>query len=273
METKKLERIIILILALLNLFLLLVVLADWSQERSSKSETRRRLTLLLEAEGIRVGDGAELLQSCPAQCTVVRDLEMERRRVRGILGEHSAEDLGGSIWFYASSAGQMRIRGTGEMDLLLTGGGAYRGQSPEQTARALLAAGGIPLVEDSAWPQDPEAGLSLCCAWNGFPVYNAVLRVDYSRDKLDLLTGTVVFNRETALDAQAGMDSVSVLTRFLDLVRREELPCSVLLGISPGYYQSVAVSGEGVLTPVWRIHTDSGDYDINAVTGRPENLS
>ena len=270
METKRLERIIIITLVLLNLFLLLVVMADWGQYRSSRQSTEASLTALLGAEGVAVSPEARLLQEAPAQCTVVRDLELERRRIQGMLGKHSAEDLGGSIWFYASDTGQVRMRGTAEIDFLLTGKGAQRGRSPERLAKSLLARAGVELYGPIRPPT--EDALRFCCQWNGVPVYNAVLDFDFSGGRLYMVSGSIVFNLETESDPGAGMDSVSALVRFLQLVREGGFACSRIESLSPVYLQTVALSGESTLTPVWRIVTDQGDCFVNAVTGARESL-
>ena len=269
METKRLEQIIIIALAALNLFLLLVVLADWAQDRGSRQDTEASLTALLAEDGVTVSPEARLLQSCPAQCTVVRDREMEERSVLGILGRHSSEDLGGSIWYYSSDRGQLRLRGTGQLDLLFTGS-PQRGRSPDRVARALMNRAGMELYGPVGSAEDT---LNYCCVWNGVPVYNAVLGFDFSGDRLYMVSGQVVFHLETESDAAAGMDSVSALVRFLRLLREERFACSRVESLSPVYMQSVALSGESVLTPVWRIVTDGGDCFVNAVTGNMENLA
>ncbi len=270
METKRLERIIIITLALLNLFLLLVVLADRAQDRSFRQDTVDSLTALLEEAGVSVGPEAVLIQDCPAQCTVVRDRELEERRIQGLLGRHSSEDLGGSIWYYASDTGQLRMRGTGEMDLLLTGGGIQRGHSQDRAAKGLLSRAGIALY-GPVGTEDGET-LEYCCKWNEVPVYNAVLSFDFSNSRLYMVSGSIVFNLETENEPGAGMNSVSALVRFLELVRSGAVVCSRIETISAGYVQNVALSGESVLTPVWCIATDGGSCYINAVTGGPVSL-
>lgn len=268
METKKLERIIIIILALLNVFLLMVVLTDKQQERTSRRDTTEMLTALLRERGVALGPDVTLLQDCPAQCIVTRDLELEQRRIQALLGDHGSEDQGGSIWFYGSDNGQVRMRGTGEIDILLSEAGSLRGRSPDTVVESLFSRAEVALVEMG----ETEDTVTFCCTWNGFPVYNALLNVDYTRERITMISGIIVFNVETETDAEAGMDSVSALVRFLDLMRSGELRCSRLNSLTPGYSLSVTISGESTLTPVWRFVTDAQDYYINAVSGGLENI-
>lgn len=271
MDTRKLEHIIIIILALLNVFLLALVASDAVEGRNSRRETEALLTRLLEENGIAVGPDAELIQTAPAGRTIERDMEQEAQRMYGLLGEHVSEDLGGSIWFYRSDLGQIVMRGTGEMDYLTEGGIQTRAPSPEAAAKELFRRAGVELyAEDDA--EDTENGVTLCCGWGGFPVYNAVLDFRFAGGRLSIVSGTLVFSRETAVSESAAMDSAGALVRFVELARSEGLICSELRSLTPGYYMAVTVSGESVLTPVWRLTTDTGNVYINAVNGRLETV-
>lgn len=271
MDTRKLEHIIIIILALLNVFLLALVASDAAGERSSRRETEALLTEMLEKSGIVVGPGAELIQTAPAGRTIERDMEQEAQRMYGLLGEHVSEDLGGSIWFYRSDLGQIVMRGTGEMDYLTERDIRTRPGSPEEAAKELFRRAGVELYAEDALP-DAEDGVTLCCGWGGFPVYNARLSFRFSGGRLGIVSGTMVFSRETAVSESAAMDSAGALVRFVELARSEGLICSELRSLTPGYYMTVTVSGESTLTPVWRLTTDTGDVYVNAVNGKLETV-
>ena len=271
MELRKLEHIIIIILALLNVFLLALVVSDAAGDRNSRRETEALLTELLEKSGIAVGPEAELIQTAPAGRTIERDMEQEAQRMYGLLGEHISEDLGGSIWFYRSDLGQIIMRGTGEMDFLTEDEVRTRSRSPEAAAKELFRRAGVELYAEDAVP-DAENDVTLCCGWGGFPVYNAQLTFRFSGGRLGIVSGTLVFSRETAVSESPVMDSAGVLVRFVELVESEGLICSELKSLTPGYYMTVTVSGEGTLTPVCRLTTDTGDIYINAVNGRLETV-
>ena len=272
METKKLERIILLILILMNLFLLYIVRSDAAAQRRARNETVELLTAMLAENGIEAGQEAELYQSAPSQCTVVRNFEQEEQRIRRLIGKHSSEDLGGSIRYYRSEQGQASLRGTGEFDLLLESNQVERTRSPEIAAAGLFKKAGIELyTEDMHYAPGPDH-IDLCCCWKGYPVYNAVLGFDFSPERLDLVSGTLIFSEETSVGAAAPMDSATVLTRFVTLTKTEGIICSRLERLTPGYLMEVTMSGESTLTPVWHIQTDTVELYLNALTGQPETL-
>ncbi|MBR1496468.1 MAG: hypothetical protein IJ617_02445 [Oscillospiraceae bacterium] len=270
MENKRLERIVLLILLLLNLFLLVIVLGDGLARRQAENDTRQKLSALLAENGVETGPEAELIQSAPYQCGVNRDFAEEERRIEGILGRHDSEDLGGSIRFYRSDQGQISLRGTGECEMLLIGGWTSSSRSREKVAASLFRHGGIELYEDGWKAGEAPNTVDLCCCWNGYPVYNAVLHFDFTPGYLDLVSGTLVFSNLSSTDARTPMDSVTALTRFVTLMKQEGIICSRLERLTPGYLMSVTLSGESTLTPVWHIETDTFELYLNALTGERE---
>ena len=117
-----------------------------------------------------------------------------------------------------------------------------------------------------------DESVECCCLWSGLPVYNARLTFDFSGDNLFMVTGTMLFTKEAERSTAGVMDAVSVLMRFVEIVRSEGFICSRLDALTPGYLMSVAVSGESTLTPVWHIETDTGDLYVNALNGRTETV-
>jgi len=270
MDTRKIENIIIIILALLNLFLLGVVLSDRAQAKESRRETEQTVSRMLRDNGISVSSNAVLIQDTPAVYTVVRDLEREAEQMDSLLKAPSKEDLGGSILFYRSDRGQAVLRGTGETDILMTGNSVPIKGSREKTAEKFFADAQIETVP-APQPEDGES-IACYCTWNGIPVYNARLIVDFSGDSLYMAGGTLLFNKETASTTDGVMDAVSALMRFVEITRSEGFICSSLDSLTPGYLMSVTVSGESTLTPVWHIITDTGELYVNAISGKSETV-
>ena len=262
MDRRRLETIILIILALLNVFLLSVVFSDSAEARRNAAETVASARLLLEENGITVADGAIRLQSAPAPCTLVRDMQKEGERLRRIIGDFSQEDEGGNIFFYRGEKGQALLRGSGEIDVVLTNSTIPLRGGQARTAQKTLRRMGVaalPVRED---------GEDFYCTLEGVPVYNAVLHIDYTGSSLLAISGTWLFDPSGKNTEGAGMDSVSVLLRFVEIVRSEGYICSRLDSVQPGYLMTVTRSGEAELAPVWRIETDAGPLMIDAETGR-----
>lgn len=274
MDTKKLQNIVIIILALLNIFLLFAVLSDTVQKHRAEKETEESLVRLLADNSIVVDSTDKLVQSALPVCTVVRSLEQEQEKLRALIGKASPEDLGGSILFYRSAGGQAVLRGTGEMELLMGEKSVQEKRSAARACADYFKKAGIAVDVDSARIEESGMGptVTMLCMWNGYPVYNAGMVFDFSEDTLYMVTGIRVFDVETSSVSEGVMDSVSALMRFVEIVKNEGFICSRLTGVSAGYLMNVTVSGESTLTPVWHIGTDTGDLYINAVNGRAESI-
>ena len=128
---------------------------------------------------------------------------------------------------------------------------------------------GIPTVVGTG--ETPAAGtVVLHPTLDGIPVYNAELRFRFVDGSLSLLSGTRIFDTAEKQESEGLLDSVSVLIRFLTIVREEGYICSRIESLAPGYIQTVTRSGVAELTPVWRIETDAGALVIDAESGKVE---
>ncbi len=271
MNSRQLERIFLVILLLLNLFLLAVALSDTAEARRSAADTTEALTKLLEENGIAVSRGAVRLEEAPVRRVLTRDMQEESGRVRRLLGKCSSEDLGGNIVFYHGEKGQAVLRGSGEFDVLFLGTSDRSRSDPEKRALRLMRRIGMEAqVPDAKEKLSADGETVLLCAMGGVPVYNAQLRFTFSGQRLHMLSGTRLFEHVKE-ESATGMDTASALMRFLEIIRTEGYICSRLDALYPGYLLSLTMSGEGVLTPVWRIQTDTGELLINAESGRIEN--
>ena len=65
----------------------------------------------------------------------------------------------------------------------------------------------------------------------------------------------------------------TALKRVLGLTREKGHICSELRGLELCYAFSASASGEGSLTPTWLIVTDTGEFYINAITGKEEVIA
>ena len=266
MDSRKLERIVILILLLLNVFLLAVALSDNIQTRRSNAATAASLTALLEENGFSVADGAIRIRTAPPKCTLTRDLQTEQQLVSRLIGTCTAHDQGGNIISYSGTRGQSQLRGSGETDVIIESRAVSMRGGTERAALRLLRRCGI-RAESAESRNDVEFRIMR----DGIPVYNAVLRFDFTGGSYYVMSGTRIFDTAAKEEGTGLLDSVSVLIRFVELVRDEGYICSRIDAVAPGYLMTVTRSGEQVLTPVWRVETDTGAIVIDAESGKTVN--
>ena len=70
--------------------------------------------------------------------------------------------------------------------------------------------------------------------------------------------------------------TISVATALIDFVNGVNAlgdVCNRIDAIQPGYVTAASLSGPTALTPVWRMTTDTGAYQLDTVTGAVTRVS
>jgi len=274
MDNRTLERITIIILLLLDVVLLGTVLSDRAENGRSERETAEQVTALLADSGITAEPDAVSIRPAPPRLKLLRSMEREEELVSSLLGSATQEDLGGNIYFYRSETGQLVFRGSGEVAALFSSGAVPIRGNPEKTVRRYMRRLGADCTVTASGEDESGAPfVEVRFLQDGFPVFNGTLHFDFSDTGLYMISGTRLFDTRVQEPQTELMNSASALMRFAEIAEREGIICSRLTECTPGYLQSVVVSGESTLTPVWQIVTDTGSFLINAETGKLENAS
>lgn len=274
MNRSKLKNIIILILLALNIFLLAAVITDKNQSGYVRQQAWQSAVSALNGVGVSVSDDVDGAIDAPRVYTLRRNTATERAMLERLLGRVSVEDLGGNIWYYSSAKGRASLRGSGETDMLLSSGVWNTGRDAARSVFRLMNKLGLPCDEESLIQDSQDEGkYTVNCAWKGGRVYNAPMTFYLSEDSVIMVTGTRVFDDVEQDSGDGVMDELSAMMRFYEIIIEEDWSCTGLKDLDVGYVQSVTVSDESTLTPVWRFSTDTGQLYINAVTGRIETLN
>ena len=265
MEWSKLKNIILIILAVTNLFLLAFVISRRAERARLEQETRGEAILFLrerqvEVEERLVPQSVELLPQ-----TVQRDLEREGELAASLLnGPVQAEARGAEVSRYFNDSGSVQFHSDGAFSVQLAPGTCPAGEDRAETCRALLAL----LDFQGELVEEGEETLTFRQTWEGSPVFNHQVTVELSDGCVTAMTGgrRLVGEPEEA----PGRGTVSVATAlvsFLNGLNDLGDVCSRIDGIDQGYLAAASLSGPMSLTPVWRITTDTGAYQLNTVTG------
>lgn len=271
MDGAKVKNIIILVLLLVNLFLLAMVIHDQLETAELRQQAREDVAAAYERSGITL-TGEVPWNDEVNTCSLYRDKSREHDMVRAILGKCSVQDLGGNILFYKSAKGEARFRGTGEFQLMPADGKAFVGESFLESAEAILNDMGFSADTDNAViDQDGQTtNVTLACRFRGKNAYNCTVSFMFSTNSLLLIDGCRPMERG-AEDETAALDAATVLMRFLAEVREKGLVCSEVRSVELGYMMTASASGEGYMTPFWRIVTDTGTNYMNGLTGKSES--
>ena len=277
MDSFKIKNFIILVLALVNAALLGLLITDAARERSIAAEAVGGVVEQLASHGISVSEDADLSARSLPTLSVARNLESEARAVSNLLGGVSVSDQGGNIMFYSGSLGEARFRGTGGVEILLHSGEFGSGGDVLGAARSFASRLGLEtLPEPLSWDIDPETNegsLELGCCVDGVRVIDSTLLFTVAAGEIRLVYGTRPLDDTAAETGRSSVDVPTALMRFLSLVLERGQVCSRIDELELCYSMSANAAGEGELTPVWRIASDTGEFYINAVTGLEESAA
>lgn len=274
MEWRKLKNIILLILLGLNLALAVLIVGPSLSGYYHERQADREAAAFLEQKGIRfdsaaLPDPADLMPQ-----SVARDREEEGRLARKLLGEDAVQEArGGEVYRYTSALGVVQFHSDGSFWAQLTQGAFPAGEDPAQAARELLSRlefSGESISLDDAG----ENSLTVRQMWDGTHLFNQQATVLWNDTHLMEITagrrlyGTPVpdESRQTVTLATALIDFYNGLNRLGDV-------CSRVDEIIPGYLSATSLKRQMELTPVWRITTDTGAYQLDLVSGSLERVS
>ena len=276
MNSVKVKNFIILVLLLVNAVLLSVFVTDYARERELAGAAVEGAAALLEENGISVSPDADLSYRSRAALTATRRLPSEAEKAAALLGDCSVSDEGGNILVYTGERGQAKFRGTGSFEILIYSA-AFYGRDPLEQARSVAESLGLETAREPLSMELDEANgdgsIVLACTVDGAEVLNCRLSFTMVGGNVRMVMGTRVLDDIAEGGAEDGLDVPTVLMRFLSIVRERGHVCSELTGLELCYAMNANVAGEGELTPVWRIDTDTGSFYINAVTGLEEAMA
>ena len=260
MKTSRIKNIIIVILALMNAFLLVLLLGRQNQQRIAYERSVEQLSLLLTNNGIAFD--TSLLPgdvSYPA-AELSHDAATEAAFARALLGDDAeARSTGGSS-VYESERGSLQFRTNGTVDGSLN--------RPVEDPVDFLSS----TFSDLGYRFDTVALNSVGSGTvtavrkvDSVKIFNAPLIFTFENGTLISVSGSFLPS-VTLTESVDGMDAISTLVRFLDYRNTNGLVCTQIIHLENGYLlQSAAVSPK--LVPAWHIMTDVSEYYVNSATG------
>jgi len=270
MDRFKMKNFILIVLVLVNFFLLTIVVSNGTETRRLRIQREESLRSIFLHNGISIDKNIDLNISPLPELNLVRSLSAEEEAVSSLIGKCVAQDLGGSIIYYEGPKGSARFRGTAEFELMFEPDAIYEGSSPAVTAADAVKRLGFKSIPDRTEVAENEVDcmVSLALSYKGRPVFNGRIYCYFLTDSLITVDGRAYFSQVKSKGSTDGYpDACTILMRFLEYLRAQELACGSIDGLEAGYFAESAVVGECVMRPVWRVSTDIGDYFMDGSSG------
>lgn len=271
MEWPKLKNIILIILALTNLVLLVFMVQRELRTSRQERETLEEAILFLEERGVAV-DEAQVPQRMElTPQTAERDLEGESRLAADLLGQDIlAEDRGAGVYRYANDRGSIQFHSDGSFSAEFAQGAFPLEGDRAEGCREVLA------LLDFQGELLSESGDTLVFrqSWQGYPLFLQQVTLEVSEGCLTAMTSGRRLVGEPQQDPTRRTVTVpTALINFFNGLNALGDVCSRIDAITPGYLAAASLSGPMTLTPVWRITTDTGAYQLDVVDGGLSRLT
>ena len=262
MERSRLKTIIILILAMMNLALALSLGLRLYQGRAAETALLTELRERFTAEGCALPENIPT-EAPPMVVTMERDSGREQAMAEAILGGGTEYiDQGGGISVYRNGSGQATFRAGGSFSvtLRLPDGEATPMEQAEQRSRAFARAAGFET------PTLLSGSGSAAQRYGGYPVSGAGASFSLRGSTLTA-EGSYLSSAYLSKTEGPAMSAATALTRFQDFRSQSGAVIAEVTEISLCYLPRSTASAPMVLSPAWRIATDSGNYLVSCADG------
>lgn len=259
MKTSRLKSIVIVILALVNVFLLALLLVQRAQERAAYTRRTDELVTLCASSGVTLDASVLPRDGAVGGFDLTRDPEREREFADALLGSTDSIDSGGGIYRYYNADGSATFRGAGSVSVTCT--------RPVDDIDAFCAAlfSTFGYRETQRELSDGTGTVSAVRRVGGADVFNATLTLDFAYGYFRAAEGTFLPDAFGSTDG--GSDAVTAVVTFLDYRNSTGLLCTEITGVQSGYLLQSTASAPLRLAGVWRIDTNVASYYVNQATG------
>lgn len=259
MKTSRLKSIVIVILALVNLFLLSLLLVQRVQEHNAYERRIDALTALCASSGVTLEASALPHEAACGAVDLSRDPDRERSLADALLGSTGSADSGGGIYRYYNADGSATFRSTGALEASCTRSIA----DADAFCSELFASFGY--RETDRTLSNGTGTVSAVRQVGGSDVFNATLTLTFAYGQFCGAAGT--FLPAVSGAGEGGLDAVSAVVAFLDHRNSTGLLCTEITGVRGGYLLQSTASAPLRLVGVWRIDTNVASYYVNQTTG------
>ena len=274
MSVSRIKNLAIAALVLINAFFLTIIILDNAADARTMREAVENLCAILQTNGITITPGDIDTNSELKTMRTVRGDESEQVIASVFLGETVMTDQGAIFLYENEERGSAEFVSGGDFEINLNPGIITSSGDALGTTQRLLGEMGIETLKPYSVVNHSIEIITAVSTYRQTEIFNCTITFIYRGDSLESVKGRYVTGVEIAEDGM-GISSVSTaLLGFLASVKRGEHECTRIYNVEVGYqFRTLGAFGEGVLTPAWRVDTDTGRYIIDDTTGEIRSLN
>ena len=270
MPVSKLKNLVLLVLLLANLALLALLGPDRLSQAREDAALRQSLCDLYAGQQVSLDPAVVPDTVTIYALELAQDPDAAAAAAAALLGQElTLDDSSRFQSVYRANAGQCVISRSGAFRASLEDRPEVRDLAKD--AGKTLHAMGFQ-YSSLTGPQRLRAGFYTLTAAQtvlGVPVFSQGLTLTYANDRLVQLEGVFYTGAGTLtrISDQPCISAADALVAFLSARIDLGWVGSAVTGMTQGYVRSETAGASVHLTPVWRLETDTGSFDINGITG------
>jgi len=264
-ETPKLKNIVLIILVITNLCLLaLVGQGEW-KDAYLRWKTRSEAIDFLTQKQVEVDEDLIPHDVTLQPGRAERDLEQEEKLAAQLLnGPVEQQSRGAGVYRYENEMGFIQFHSDGTFQAEFVSGAFPVGTDGKQACLDLLNKLGF----QGRLESETEGTRVFLQLWQGNPLFICQVTVEEKNGSLTALTsGRRLVGQPTGDSSRQTITVPTALVCLYNGINGLGDVCSRIDAIDPGYVTSSVLSGAMAVTPVWRVTTDTGLYQLDLVTG------
>ncbi len=270
MEWRKLKNIILIVLLALNLALAGLIGGPRFSAYARQGQAQREAILFLEQKGIGVAE--ELIPAVEGHqpLTAQRDRQAEGEMARLVLGEDAvAEQQGGEVYRYVSDKGVIQFHSDGSFWAEFVPEHFPVNGDGKAAALAVLEQLNI----SGEIIREGENDLTVRQCLERGCLFGQQATVTWTREGLSgISNGRRLYGTPAADTGRESIDRATALIAFYNGLNQMGDVCSRIDRIEAGYLSATSLDRVMTLTPVWRVTTDTGTYQLDLVMGTLERM-
>lgn len=265
MPVSKLKNLALLILLLANVLLVAILVPTRTALNQDAEQMRQSLQQLCAEQQITLSTDAIPDTVTLYALELAEDSRANLQAATALLGEQVLiqDDSTRYLRLYSAQTGTCQMGRNGSFQSTLSGREADRDLT--RAARKTLKAMGFQTHSLSADGETVTARQAIL----GMPVFSEGLRLQWTDNRLTDLGGTFYTGTMSRVSDSPSLSAADALIAFLSA--RFELGWigSSVTAMEQGYLRSETAAAAVVrLTPVWILHTDTGDFCVDGLSGQ-----
>ena len=260
MENSKVKNVIIVILLAVNLALGGLLIRNITSAQRLKNSAFEDLKAVLKNNGIELKIDALPSVDGVFAYTAERNEAAEAEIAKQFINECILDDQGGNIYYYHSSNGAIRFRSGGDFEA------EFESPVSSSKVRDILSEYSIDLETTG------DGAVVVSQTLDDYEIINCKITVEFIDSNVVSISGRWLLSEAKRNYGMSVMDAATAMMRFVGIIEEHGIICTEISNLSLGYSMSAQVTGLLELTPIWRVVTDTGEYQVNAITGTVERI-